>query len=524
MLSKQWNANKQISKQICHLYRGLANKTSTVSLEEAKPYADIPGPTKMQLIRAFLPGGRYKNLPVHEMFLDLNRQYGNIFRMPSVAGTDMVLTMNPEDYEIVFRNEGQYPYRRSFEVMDYFKRVHRREIFDGSDGLTSGNGPAWGNMRSAVNPILLQPRNAKLYMKNLLQVSDEFLERIRLIRDPVTQEMPDDFVVDIRHLVIESICSVALNTHIGLLGEQRENKEIQKVVLALQDVVELGFQLDMMPPFWKYLPMPNFRKLMRSLDTITDFCYFHIENALKRIEEDAKAGKLTEIGLETSLLEKLARFDRQTAVIIAMDLLFAGADPTLVSLGGILLSLSKNPDKQAKLLGEIRGILPHKDSPLTMENMSSMPYLRACIKEGIRLYPIGPGTLRRMPHDVVLSGYRVVAGTDVGNAANYQMANMEEFVPKVREFIPERWLRDESNSNSHLVGDTATPFMYLPFGFGPRSCAGKRIVDMMLEIAIARLVRNFQIGFDYPIENAFKAKFFVQPKIPFKFKFVERSG
>jgi len=196
---------------------------------------------------------------------------------------------------------------------------------------------------------------------------------------------------------------------------------------------------------------------------------------------------------------------------------------TLVSLAGILLCLSKNPDKQARLLEEIRGILPKKDSPLTMENMNSMPYLRACIKEGIRMYPIGPGTLRRMPHDVVLSGYRVVAGTDVGMAANYQMANMEEFVPQVREFIPERWLRDETNSNSHLVGDTATPFMYLPFGFGPRACAGKRIVDMMLEIAIARLVRNFQIGFEYPIENAFKARFFVQPNIPFKFKFVERS-
>ncbi|EDX13484.1 GD18694 [Drosophila simulans] len=487
MLSTQWNANKQISRQVYQLCRGLAQKATAVSLEEAKPYADIPGPSKLQLIRAFLPGGRYKNLPVHEMFLDMNRQYGSIFRMPSVAGTDMVLTMNPQDYEVIFRNEGQYPYRRSFEVMDYFKRVHRREVFDGYDGLTSGNGPAWGKMRTAVNPILLQPRNAKLYMTNLVQVSDEFLERIRTIRDPVTQEMPDDFAVDIRHLVIESICSVALNTHLGLLGEQRNNKDIQKLVLALQDVVELGFQLDIMPAFWKYLPMPNFKKLMRSLDTITDFCYFHIGNALKRIEEDAKAGKLNEKGLENSLWE----------------------------------NLSKSPDKQARLLEEIRGILPNKDSLLTMENMRNLPYLRACIKEGIRMYPIGPGTLRRMPHDVVLSGYRVVAGTDVGIAANYQMANMEQFVPKVREFIPERWLRDESNS--HLVGETATPFMYLPFGFGPRSCAGKRIVDMMLEIAISRLVRNFEIGFDYPIENAFKAKFFVQPNIPFKFKFIERS-
>lgn len=164
--------------------------------------------------------------------------------------------------------------------------------------------------------------------------------------------------------------------------------------------------------------------------------------------------------------------------------------------------------------------MPEKNSALSMENMSNLPYLRACIKEGIRLYPIGPGTLRRMPCDVVLSGYRVVAGTDVGIAANYQMANLEEYVPRAREFLPERWLRNEANS--HLVGDTATPFMYLPFGFGPRACAGKRIVDMMLEISIARLVRNFDIGFDYPIDKAFESRFFVKPNIPFKFKFVDR--
>ncbi|EDV41518.1 uncharacterized protein Dana_GF17468, isoform A [Drosophila ananassae] len=519
MLSPQMNASRQIPPKIRQLYRCLATKAS-VGLGEARPYADIPGPTKFQLARAFLPGGRYRGLPVHEMFLDLNRQYGSIFRMPSIAGVDMVLTMNPQDYEIIFRNEGQFPYRRSFQVMDYFKRVHRRDVFEGHDGLTSGNGPEWGKMRTAVNPILLQPRNAKLYMSNLLQVSDEFLERIRSARDPTTQEMPDDFVEDIRNLVIESICSVALNAHLGLLRENRDNQDIVSLKCALKDVVELGFQLDMMPALWKYLPVPSFKKLMAALDTITDFCCHHIELALRRVEDDAKAGRQAALGLETSILEKLAKFDRQTAVIIAIDLLSAGADPTLVSLGGTLLSLAKNPSKQDRLLEEIRGILPDKDSPLTMENMKSLPYLRACIKEGIRLYPIGPGTLRRMPHDVVLSGYRVVAGTDVGIAANYQMANMEQFVPQVREFIPERWLRDETNS--HLVGETATPFMYLPFGFGPRSCAGKRIVDMMMEIAIARLVRNFRIGFD-SIENAFKTQFFVQPNIPFKFKFVERD-
>ncbi|ALC47670.1 Cyp12e1 [Drosophila busckii] len=502
--------------------RGFAERSAAaaenVNLEQAKPYAEIPGPSRFELMRSFMPGGRFRNQPIERLFLGFNERYGNIFRMPSVAGKDIVVTMNPQDYETVFRNEGQYPYRRSFETMDYFKRVHRREVFEGADGLTSGNGPAWSKMRTAVNPILLQPRNAKLYAANLLQVNDEFLERIRLIRDETTQEMPADFAEEIRRLVLESICSVALNTRLGLLAENRESEEAKQLLAALENIVELGFLLDMLPPIWKYLPVPSFRTLMRSLDIITDICYGHIQRAMQRIEQHEQ----TAAGMERSLLEKLARVDRQTALIIALDLLFAGTDPTLVSLSGTLLCLAKNPAQQARLLAEIREILPEKHSPLTMENMSNLPYLRACIKEGIRMYPIGPGTLRRMPHDVVLSGYRVVAGADVAMAANYQMANMAEFVPRPREFLPERWLRNEANAQ--LVGETATPFMYLPFGFGPRACAGKRIVDMIMEIAVARLVRNFEISFDYPIEDAFKSQFFVKPNIPFKFKFVERSS
>ncbi|KAM8704090.1 hypothetical protein ACLKA7_008664 [Drosophila subpalustris] len=521
MLSRQFYRERKICAQIQQIQRALATKGASTlesrSLEQAKPYSELPGPSRFNFICSHLPGGRYHNVPVNEMFLDMSKRYGEIFRMPGVAGSDIVITMNPVDYETVFRNEGQYPYRRSFATYDFFKRVHRRELFEGVDGLTFGNGPEWHKMRTAVNPILLQPRNAKLYVNNLLQVNDEFLDRIRLIRDPVTQEMPTDFAEDIRRLVLESIGVVCLNTRLGLLAENRDSEEAKRIMKALGQIIELSFVLDMLPPFWKHLPDPNFKKLMRALDTITDFCYGHIQQALKRIEDDAKSGSVsTEPGIEKSLLEKLSRVDRQTAVIIAMDLFFAGVDPTLVTLGGILLSLAKNPTQQARLLEEIKGVLPEKNSPWTMENTTNLPYLRACIKEGLRMYPIGPGTLRRMPYDVALSGYRVVTGTDVGMASNYQMANMEQFVPRVREFLPERWLRDASKSK--LVGATTTPFMYLPFGFGPRSCAGKRIVDMILEIAVSRLVRNFEIGFDYPIENAFKAQFFVKPNIPFKFK------
>jgi len=140
--------------------------------------------------------------------------------------------------------------------------------------------------------------------------------------------MPNDFAEDIRRLILESIGFVSLNTRLGLLGENRDSEEAKRLINALGQIIELGFTLDMMPPIWKYLPHPGFKKLMAALDTITDICYGHIEQALQRIEEDAKSGRLsTEPGIEKSILEKLLRIDRQTAVIIAMDLFFAGVDP-----------------------------------------------------------------------------------------------------------------------------------------------------------------------------------------------------
>lgn len=139
--------------------------------------------------------------------------------------------------------------------------------------------------------------------------------------------MPEDFAEDIRRLVLESIGSIALNTRLGLLGENRESAEAKQLIDALAEIIELSFYLDMMPALWKYLPVPSFKKLMNSLDTITDICHGHIQQALQRIEREKQAGQGSTGDQERSVLEKLLQVDHKTAVIMAMDLFFAGADP-----------------------------------------------------------------------------------------------------------------------------------------------------------------------------------------------------
>lgn len=52
-------------------------------------------------------------------------------------------------------------------------------------------------------------------------------------------------------------------------------------------------------------------------------------------------------------------------------------------------------------------ILPEVNSKLTPESLNSVPYMRACIKESMRLMPPIPGNMRAAGKDLVLQGYQI---------------------------------------------------------------------------------------------------------------------
>lgn len=55
---------------------------------------------------------------------------------------------------------------------------------------------------------------------------------------------------------------------------------------------------------------------------------------------------------------------------------------------------------------------------------------------------------------------------------------------KADQFIPERWMRESTGKVSQT--SNASPFAFIPFGFGPRSCIGKRFAEMEIQILILR--------------------------------------
>lgn len=86
-------------------------------------------------------------------------------------------------------------------------------------------------------------------------------------------------------------------------------------------------------------------------------------------------------------------------------------------------------------------------------------------------------------------------------------------------FVPERWLKS-SHPNACPAKKPSSPFVYLPFGFGPRSCVGKRIADMELSVIIKRLLETYQIEYDYG-EIQYRNGFIIAPYGDLKFKFIQ---
>lgn len=65
---------------------------------------------------------------------------------------------------------------------------------------------------------------------------------------------------------------------------------------------------------------------------------------------------------------------------------------------------------------------------------------------------------------------------------HYTTSYSEENFPMANEFRPERWLRKDNL-------DRVDNFGSIPFGYGIRSCIGKRVAELEIHLALIQ-VRN----------------------------------
>ncbi|KAK9916733.1 hypothetical protein WJX75_006344 [Coccomyxa subellipsoidea] len=147
-----------------------------------------------------------------------------------------------------------------------------------------------------------------------------------------------------------------------------------------------------------------------------------------------------------------------------------------------LLSKPENSAKLAKLTAEI-DVFGRERVP-TFEELDKFPWLEACLREGMRIFPPVPTLTREAERDMDLGGHKVPKGTMLGVAV-YSMHNSPAYWQEPEKYLPERFIEGTPEYQAKPLHG------YLPFGDGLRQCIGLRFAIMEAKITLIRLYQRF---------------------------------
>uniref|UniRef100_A0A8C9YNG8 Thromboxane-A synthase n=1 Tax=Sander lucioperca TaxID=283035 RepID=A0A8C9YNG8_SANLU len=149
----------------------------------------------------------------------------------------------------------------------------------------------------------------------------------------------------------------------------------------------------------------------------------------------------------------------------AFVFLLAGYETSSNTLAFTCYLLAIHPECQCKVQEEVDDFFTRHESP-DYTNVQELKYLDMVISETLRLY--------------YSQSYRATLEIPAGF-----LHHDPEHWPEPESFIPERFT-PEAKGNRH-------PFVYLPFGAGPRNCVGMRLAQLEIKMALVRLFRRFSI-------------------------------
>ena len=101
-----------------------------------------------------------------------------------------------------------------------------------------------------------------------------------------------------------------------------------------------------------------------------------------------------------------------------------------------LYHLATNPEKQELLYSEIQSTIG-QNGEITESKLNQLKYLRACMRESMRLFSAVMGVGRRTQCDMTLSGYFIPKETYVTTMFNNIHLDSNQF-PNPKTFLPER--------------------------------------------------------------------------------------
>jgi cytochrome P450 len=183
-----------------------------------------------------------------------------------------------------------------------------------------------------------------------------------------------------------------------------------------------------------------------------------------------------------------------THLLISTQIL-GGADTLAISTKAVFYHVLKSPSAKAKLVQELRSAA--LASPAPYQALEKLPYLDACIKEGLRIHPVlGHVVERVVPADglTLPDGTVLPPGTIVGVNPWVMHENEAIFGKNADQYIPERWLQGASEApEAYRARIKKMKDADMSFGGGNRACLGRPLALMELYKVVSFVFGNYEV-------------------------------
>ncbi|XP_072118465.1 cytochrome P450 27C1-like [Mobula birostris] len=469
--------------------------------------SEMPGPSTLRNLVELFWGDGFSR--IHDIQLQHTQQYGKIFK--SHFGPQFVVSIADQDMVAqVLRAEGRAPQRANMESWQEYRQLRKRAV-----GLISAEGEEWLKMRNALKQRIMKPKDVATFSQGVTDTVADLITRVKHVRDSSSQTVTNVNNLFFR-FALEGVATILFEARLGCLENEicQETKQYMESLELMFSMFKTTMYAGAIPKWLRPLFPKPWNEFCRSWDGLFRFSEIHVNRKLAEIARELKQGEEVQGGLLTQLLVS-QEMTLEEIYANMTELLLAGVDTTSFTLSWCTYLLASYPAIQRSVSEEILRNLGQDMTP-TVQDLSKLPLVRCVLKETLRMFPVLPGNGRITQEDMVVGGYFIPSGTQLA-LCHYSTSHDGEVFNSPGEFLPQRWLRKANT-------DRVDNFAAIPFGYGVRSCVGRRIAELQIQLAITQLLQTFEIQVAPNTGTVLaKTRGLLSPSKPIHLKFVDRK-
>lgn len=338
------------------------------------------------------------------------------------------------------------------------------------DSIFVSSGETWRRQRRMIDPAFTMMRVNRAFpaMQDGADACETMLDR------QTAEGTAFSLDLAMSHLTADIICRTVFSTG---LETAAAHEVFDAFTVFEHSVAQVEIRRLIMDRAWTSVPQRRF--VLEACETIRkhlgDLLDTHLGPQGEHFDDIAAAVVAARDDLTQTA------FTREELIDQLGVLFLAGHETSASALTWAFYLLAMQPALVERMRAEIRSVAGESGA-ITFEMTKQLPTIRNVFRETLRLYPPITFLPRVATEATTIGGKRVRRGALV-MVAPWVLHRHARFWRDPHRFDPDRFLPERESE--------LTPGAYIPFGLGPRVCAGAAFAQAEAVLLIARLFRRY---------------------------------